>query len=178
MHNLRQLATSLCLLCVVGVAAGETANEYVSDPALAIRVRAALASDRAVNARDIKVETRDGLVILSGTVESPAVRTAAVARARSVEGTADVRDDLSIRPKPATAQQPVSDTVIAAQVRSGLDNVGIADGSNVNVEVSAGVVQLSGFVTSVEERARAENAASSVAGVRDIENSIQLIDRR
>jgi hyperosmotically inducible protein len=97
MRNLRQLISSLCLLCVVTVAAAETANDFVSDPALATLVRAALASDHAVNTRGIKVDTRDGLVILSGTVQSEADRTAAVARARSVGGTADVRDELTIR---------------------------------------------------------------------------------
>ena len=97
MRNLRQLASGLCLLCIATVAAGETANEFVSDPALATLVRAALASDHAVNARDIKVDTRDGLVILSGEVKSEAIRTAAVARARSVAGAADVRDDLTLR---------------------------------------------------------------------------------
>ncbi|MFC4312350.1 BON domain-containing protein [Steroidobacter flavus] len=178
MRNLRQLTSGLCLLCIVEVAAGESANEFVSDPALATTVRAALATDHAVNARDIKVDTRDGLVILSGTVESAAARTAAVARARSVLGTTDVRDELSVRPESQAPQESAADTVIAAQVRSSLDNAAIGDGSNVNVEVSAGVVQLSGFVTNADGKTRAENAASSVSGVRDVESSIRLLESR
>lgn len=44
MRKLRQLTSSLCLLCMAEVAAGQPSYEYVSDPALAIRVKAALAS--------------------------------------------------------------------------------------------------------------------------------------
>jgi hyperosmotically inducible protein len=176
MRHLKEFTLILCLFWVVGVAAAQAGTKPVSDTALTTKVKTALTGDRAVKARDIEVETRDGVVQLSGFVDSEDARTAAVLRARAVDGVAEVRNDLSIRTDDRPAQEPVSDTVIAARVRDSLGNVKLADDSDVNVEVSKGVVQLSGFVESVEEKARAGDAASAVAGVRDVENHIALLD--
>jgi hyperosmotically inducible periplasmic protein len=174
MRHLRELTLIVCLFCVMQAAAAAPQTSAVSDTALSAKVKSALATDHTLKARDIEVETRDGVVQLSGFVDSEDARSAAVLRARSVSGVAEVRNDLSIRNDDRPAQEPVSDTVIAARVRSSLGSVPLEDDSDVNVEVSAGVVQLSGFVNSIEEKARAGDAASGVSGVRDVENNIAL----
>jgi len=175
MRHLRELTLIVCLFLVIpAAAAAEGETQPVNDTALTAKVKSALASDSAVKARDIEVETRDGIVQLSGFVDSDDAISAAVLRARSVDGVAEVRNDLSVRKDDRPAKQPVSDTVIASRVRSSLGSAQLDDESDVNVEVSAGVVQLSGFVNSVEEKARAGDAASAVAGVRDVENNIAL----
>jgi hyperosmotically inducible protein len=174
MRHLRELTLIVCLFCVMEAAAADPQTQPVSDTALTAKVRSALATDHALKAHDIEVETRDGVVQLSGFVDSEDARSAAVLRARSVNGVAEIRNDLSIRNDDRPAQEPASDTVIAARVRSSLGNVPLEDDSDVNVEVSAGVVQLSGFVTSIEEKARAGDVASGVPGVRDVENNIAL----
>lgn len=172
MRHLRELTVIVCLFCVIEAAAADP--QSASDSALTAKVKSALTIERDIKASDIEVETRDGVVQLSGFVDSEDARTAAVLRARSVTGVAEVRNDLSVRSNDRPAQEPVSDTVIAARVRSSLGSAQLEDDSDVNVEVSAGVVQLSGFVTSIEEKARAGDAASGVAGVRDVENNIAL----
>ena len=174
MRHLRELTLIVCLFCVIEAAAADPQTQSASDTALTAKVKSALATERAVKASDIEVETRDGVVQLSGFVDSEDAQTAAVLKARSVNGVAEVRNDLSIRNDDRPAQEPVSDTVIAARVRSSLGSAQLEDDSDVNVEVSAGVVQLSGFVTSIEEKARAGDAASAVSGVRDVENNIAL----
>lgn len=172
MRHLRELTLIVCLFCVMEAAAADP--QSANDSALTAKVKSALTMERNIKASDIEVETRDGVVQLSGFVDSEDARTAAVLRARSVTGVAEVRNDLSIRNDDRPAQGPESDTVIAARVRSSLGSAKLEDDSDVNVEVSAGVVQLSGFVTSIEEKARAGDAASAVAGVRDVENNIAL----
>jgi osmotically-inducible protein OsmY len=57
-----------------------------------------------------------------------------------------------------------------------LQGAALASESDVNVEVSKGVVQLSGFVSTPQEKARAGDLASAVEGVRDVENQIALTD--
>lgn len=178
MRHLRELTLIVCLFCGVEVAAVQAADQSAGDGALTTKVKAALASDHAVKARDIEVQTRDGVVQLSGFVDSDDAINAALTRARSVNGVAEVRNDLSIRTDDRPAKQPVSDAVIAARVRDRLGNVKLADSSDVNVEVSEGVVQLSGFVQSAEEKTRAGDEASAVAGVRDVENHIASLDER
>jgi hyperosmotically inducible protein len=168
------LATMFLAMSVTTVAA---AGDDHRDAALTERVKTALAGDSALKARDIEVETRDGVVQLSGFVDSEDQRTAALLRARSVQGVQEVRNDLSLRDDARpTERRPVADTVIAAKVRNSLQGADLRAGSDVNVEVSKGVVQLSGFVSTPQEKARAGDLASEVEGVRDVENQIALTD--
>jgi hyperosmotically inducible periplasmic protein len=152
------------------------AGDDPRDAALTDRVKTALASDRALAGRDIEVETRDGVVQLSGFVDSEDQRTAALLRARSVQGVQEVRNDLSLRDDTRPTERPVADTVIASKVRDSLQGADLGADSEVNVEVSKGVVQLSGFVSTPQEKARAGDLASAVQGVRDVENQIALTD--
>jgi hyperosmotically inducible protein len=164
------------IILATSVTSITAADDHAKDAALTERVKTALASDSAVAARNIEVETRDGVVQLSGFVDSEDQRTAALMRARSVQGVQEVRNDLSLRDDTRPADRPVADTVIAAKVRDSLKGADLSSDSDVNVEVSKGVVQLSGFVSTPQEKARAGDLASSVEGVRDVENQIALTD--
>lgn len=166
------LAAIFLATSVTSVAVADDAK----DAALTVRVKTALAGDSALAARNIEVETRDGVVQLSGFVDSEDQRTAALMRARSVQGVQEVRNDLSLRDDTRPADRDVADTVIAAKVRDSLKGADLSSDSDVNVEVSKGVVQLSGFVSTPQEKARAGDLASSVEGVRDVENQIALTD--
>lgn len=167
------LASIFLAMSVTSIAA---ADDPAKDAALTERVKTALASDSASTASDIEVATRDGVVQLSGFVDSEDQRTAALMRARSVQGVQEVRNDLSLRDDTRSADRPVADTVIAARVKDSLKGAELSSDSDVNVEVSKGVVQLSGFVSTPQEKARAGDVASSVEGVRDVENQIALTD--
>ena len=168
------VAVAMILLAASAtVAAGEDKG---TDAALTERVKTALADDRALTGPDIEVETRDGTVQLSGFVDTEDQRSAALLRARSVQGVQEVRNDLSLRDDTRPGNQPVADTVIAAKVRDRLQGAHLGSESEVNVEVSEGVVQLSGFVSTPQEKARAGDLAVAVDGVRDIENQIALTD--
>ena len=164
-------------LAISATAVAVAGEDRARDAALTERVKTALASDNALAGRDIEVETRDGVVQLSGFVDSEDQRTAALMRARSVQGVQEVRNDLSLRDDTRPTNRPVvADTVIAAKVRNGLEGADLGSESEVNVEVSKGVVQLSGFVSTPQEKARAGDVASAVEGVRDVENQIALTD--
>lgn len=111
MRHLRQFAVVVGLFFVVGVAAAQPQTGVINDHELTSKVEAALASDRSIKARDIEVDTRDSVVELSGFVDSEIERTAAVMRARSVSGVADVRDHLSVRGADRPAKEPENEQV-------------------------------------------------------------------
>ena len=169
-------AATAAIMLMTSVTSIAVAEENSRDTAVTERVRTALAGDRALTSRDIEVETRDGVVQLSGFVDSEDQRTAALMRARGVHGVQEVRNDLSLRDDKRPTDRPVADTVIAAQVRSSLQGADLGSDGDVNVEVSKGVVQLSGFVSTPQEKARAGDLASAVDGVRDVENQIALTE--
>lgn len=66
----------------------------------------------------------------------------------------------------------LSDTAIAAKVKTALLADPDVKGTNVEVEAFRGTVQLSGFVDSAASAARAADIARRVDGVMDVRNSI------
>lgn len=73
-----------------------------------------------------------------------------------------------------SAGEYVDDSAITAQVKSALLGDKQTSAWAVNVETFKGVVQLSGFVGSAQERAKAEQLARNVKGVKKVENDIRV----
>lgn len=67
---------------------------YASDSAITSEVKAKLLADKGVPSRMIKVETTDGIVQLSGTVENSKQVTRAESVAQAVDGVKSVKNDL------------------------------------------------------------------------------------
>lgn len=155
--------------------ADETARSR-SDAEITTRVKTALIRDDAAKASQINVETENGVVQLSGFVDSERVKSAATAATRSVSGVQEVRNELIVREGgDRSLGRATDDTVIAATVKTELAaNAGLATAGDVNVEIRGGVVQLSGFVASADQKQEAEQIARRVAGVTSVRNSIEV----
>ena len=67
---------------------------YAGDTATTSEVKAKLLADDIVPSRHVKVETTDGVVQLSGTVESQAQSDRAESIAKAVDGVKSVKNDL------------------------------------------------------------------------------------
>ncbi|OAT49918.1 osmotically-inducible protein [Kluyvera georgiana ATCC 51603] len=70
---------------------------YAGDTATTSEVKARLLADDIVPSRNVKVETTDGVVQLSGTVESQAQSERAESVAKAVEGVKSVKNDLKVQ---------------------------------------------------------------------------------
>jgi hyperosmotically inducible protein len=68
----------------------------------------------------------------------------------------------------------VDDHKIAAQVRSDLKSEPVYKFNDVSVKTFDGIVQLSGFVNSDEQKRRAEELARNIPGVVEVQNAISL----
>lgn len=66
----------------------------------------------------------------------------------------------------------IDDAVITSKVKTALFRDPDVSGFRVQVETYKGQVQLSGFVDTPEQRAKAERLARSVEGVRSVTNSL------
>lgn len=176
----------MTVACSLALAAEQ--HGRVGDEEITARVKGALMAEDVGSARQVEVDTRSGIVQLSGFVESDDIEEDVVRTARNVDGVAEVRNDLTVRASDDFTVQKsnrqeidrstgevVDDGIIAARVKSKLaDDAGLDAPSDVNVEVDDGVVQLSGFVTTTDEKNRAADAVSRVAGVKDVRNNIAL----
>jgi osmotically-inducible protein OsmY len=79
---------------------GATANAAADDASIANNVQATLANTPGVNASAINVQSSDGVVTLSGDVDSASSASAAVQAAQGVNGVVSVRNDLTITNPP------------------------------------------------------------------------------
>lgn len=168
---------SVVLTLMLGLATTLRAQEpaQASDnPALATRVRDALQSSQIAAATQIEVEAKGDAIQLSGFLETEADQERALEVARSVRGVGTVRNDLVVRESRPTVGQALDDTIIAATVRKEIKAKVDEGASEINVAVSDGVVQLSGYVADATTKNRAADVASAVAGVQDVRNDIAL----
>ncbi|CNI03811.1 molecular chaperone OsmY [Yersinia bercovieri] len=76
----------------------QSVSEYAGDAATTSSIKAKLLADDIVPSRKIKVETTEGVVQLSGTVENKAQSERAESIAKAVDGVKSVKNDLSIKP--------------------------------------------------------------------------------
>ena len=77
-------------------------------------------------------------------------------------------------PKQEGTGEYFDDTVLTTKVKAVLLGDPMVSGLAVNVETFKGVVQLSGFVKTAAERAKAVELARAVSGVKDVKNDILL----
>lgn len=70
---------------------------YASDTAITSEVKAKLLADDLVPSRNVKVETQDGWVQLSGTVKTKAQSDRAESVASAIEGVKSVKNDLTVK---------------------------------------------------------------------------------
>jgi len=76
-----------------------------------------------------------------------------------------------------TAGQNVDDASLTASVKSTLVADKAANLTRIDVDTNNGVVSLNGVVESAQQKARAEELARRVDGVRGIHNNLQISSR-
>jgi hyperosmotically inducible periplasmic protein len=77
--------------------ASQTAGGAIDDSTITAKVKSALIDDEATKGGDIKVETRGGVVQLSGFVSSQSQKDAAAKVAKSVSGVKSVNNGLGVK---------------------------------------------------------------------------------
>lgn len=74
--------------------------------------------------------------------------------------------------KSETAGQYLDDSVVTSKVKAAIFNEPGLKSLQINVKTYQGVVQLSGFVDSVDSARKAGQVASSVNGVKEVRNDL------
>ena len=79
--------------------AAQTTGGAIDDSTITAKVKTALIDSDETKGGDIKVETRGGVVQLSGFVDSAAIADRAVAIAEKVPGVVSVKNDMRLKPQ-------------------------------------------------------------------------------
>jgi osmotically-inducible protein OsmY len=130
--------------------------------------------DAPVQPNEIGVSVKDGVVTLTGWVDSYLKKWAAEQAAHRVRGVAAVANDLEVR-LPGAAER--TDADIAAAVTRALEWDAQVPVEQLDVTVSKGWVTLEGTVEWDYQRRAAERVVRSISGVRGVTNLINVQPR-
>ena len=137
-------------------------------------VAAELAWDAAIDPRKVGIAVKDGIVTLSGTLDTYLEKQAVERALRKVAGVRGIALDLEVKVAPNHQR---SDTEIAAAALYALRwHVAVPD-DRIQVEVEDGWVKLSGEVDWAFQSHHAEQWLSHLTGVRGVTNTITIRQR-
>ena len=134
-------------------------------------VEAELQSDPTIDATDIAVAVKNGVVTLSGFVRSYSEKLEAEAAAKRVAGVVGLANDLEVR---LSAADQRADPEIARDAVAAIKSRLPFSWQQIRVIVDKGWVTLEGQVEWNYQREEAERAVRQIKGVRGVINRIQL----
>jgi hyperosmotically inducible protein len=154
-----------------------------TDVGLTTKVKARLAADDMVKASQIEVTTQEGVVTLTGNVDSEAAKARALELARGTEGVTRVVDRIAARTSAGTGDAPgtgrdlgerMGDAEITLSVKTKLLEDALVKGLKIDVDTREGVVYLTGAVRSEAEKNQAITLARNTQGVRDVQANLDV----
>ena len=146
----------------------------MTDNTLKTLVETELHWEPSLDDSKIGVAVSDGVVTLSGSVDTYAEKLAAETAAQRVKGVRGVAMDLDVRP---FGDSGAEDDEIAKRALNSLDWNTMVPDDAVKVAVDGGVLTLSGDVDWQYQRDAAERAVQRLYGVRSVVNQIRLRPR-
>jgi len=166
---------------------GSSAPEQMDSAWITTKIQAKYFADPSVNGRDINVTTTNGVVTLSGRVDSDQAKQQAVAIARGTDGVARVDDRLAVQPDgavattgtvrgdtPRTLGEKIDDARITSTIQSKYFLDDLVKGRRIDVDTRQGVVSLRGDVSNESERSQALLLARNTDGVQRVEDNLTV----
>jgi hyperosmotically inducible protein len=147
-------------------------KEAASDAWITSKVSTRLAADPEVTSAEVDVDTTDGVVSLRGIVESRNESHAAASVAANTRGVKRVDNQLEIGDP--TVQEKIDDTWVATKIETKLTSDPEVNPFNVDVDVNAGVVTLSGTVATLRDSREAAELAMGTQGVSRVDNQLTV----
>jgi osmotically-inducible protein OsmY len=151
-----------------------TATTTRTDEQILHDVQDELKWDARLQPNEIGIIVKDGVVTLTGWVDSFVKKWAAERAAMRVAGVRAVANDVKVR-LPAAAER--TDADIAAAAVHALQWDSLVPEQSIKVKVSQGLVTLEGDVQWEFEKRAAERAVRNLAGVRGVVNLIKIRPR-
>jgi osmotically-inducible protein OsmY len=165
--------------------------DTVNDATITAKVKSNLLWNRNTDGLDIGVNTKNGVVTLTGTVKSGIQRDLAVHMARNTSGVRQVVDNLKIDPDAPGVTDAVSESVgtaakqagravtdawITSKVKTVLTFNKHADGADINVSTHDGVVTLAGTVPSARQKRYVVDLVADVVSVKSVVDKLKVYE--
>ena len=148
--------------------AANQSSEIVSDSEISLALETQLLLEESVPSHRLEIKTLEGIVTITGEIENLLAKHRAAEIASTLRGVRAVVNNILVNPRPRPDQE------IKKDIKSAFLNDPAIELSDLEVELSNGIVTLSGIVQSRQERELAGEIAAGIKGVRDINNQIAI----
>lgn len=154
-----------------------------TDVGITTKVRAKMAVDDTVRDSKIEVTTKNGVVTLTGNIDSAEAKERALSIAKQTKGVAEVKDMIEVRrasgggeaPEPGrTIGVTIDDADTTVRVKARLLEDPLVKGLEIDVDTRDGVVFLTGTVGSEKEKEQAIKLARETKGVSDVQPNLTI----
>jgi osmotically-inducible protein OsmY len=154
---------------VINLITVEQREEYPNDETIGNTVQVLLNLDAEIDGSSINIGSKNGVITLTGEVETLSLKQKAEEISRSVTGVVRVINKIAIVPT-----EEVSDELIAREIIKALDRNQFVEIDHINVVVKNGNVTLAGMVKSRQAYETALEIAAITAGVADVDNRLSF----
>jgi hyperosmotically inducible protein len=151
-----------------------TLGSQVDDAVVTSGVKKALLADPTINSFDLQVETRNGIVQLSGFVNDQAQIAQALAITHAVAGVKTVENGVTLKGSPSTVGTKIDDATVTGRVKTVLLADPDIKSFDISVVTFKGEVQLTGFVNTQSQIDLAAKLAGATEGATRVKNELML----
>jgi osmotically-inducible protein OsmY len=148
-----------------------------SDAWMALKIRSRLLVKANVSATSTKVAVNDGVVTLSGPVDSVAQKELTAAYAKDIDGVKSVTNDLTVLNEPSTNPtmgEKIDDASITSQVKYALLTHKSTSALKTKVTTTDGVVRVTGDAATGAEKDLVTKLAADVRGTKSVTNDMTV----
>jgi hyperosmotically inducible protein len=155
-----------------------TVKEPVNDSWLTAKTKLALVADGRVKGRQINVETKKGVVMLRGKVDTDEAKAAAEETTKAIDGVKSVKNELQVVAPAQREAVEEKDDIITDRVKGEINKDAKLKKANIDVKTNAGVVSLTGEIPDITSSAKASWTAWKVVGVKSVKNDLTIKDKK
>lgn len=158
--------------------------QKIFDATTTAAVKSRLMGSKSMHDMNIQISTKNGVVLLTGTVASIPQKDAAEQITLNTRDVRDVQNELKIADAQTLAEKAsnasvnvsrdVSDSWISSKIRTSLLFSSDFPGSSVSVTTDKGKVTLEGYARNATQRTEIEGSINDFIGVREVENNLKL----
>lgn len=159
-----------------GNAFGKT-TEKINDAWLTAKTKIALFADSRVKGHEVNVETKEGVVMIRGKVDTNAAKEAAESIAKNIDGVKSVKNDLQVVAPSKREAIDDKDDAITTRVKNEIEKDSYLKKADIKVKTNAGVVSLTGEVQDLTTSAQASTIAWQVPGVKSVKNDLTVKEK-
>jgi hyperosmotically inducible periplasmic protein len=142
-----------------------------SDGWITMKVKLALLANNPTSGFETEVDTKEGVVTLTGIVDTNEAKAAADQEAKKIEGVKSVNNQLQVVPEAKLKEVNATDDKIQDEISKAMDNDPKLKDLSLAVDSNAGVVSLDGTVDTNEQLLYAAQTIRKIPGVKTVVTS-------